>query len=105
MNYFIDDKQQIHAFKNASLGKGLTPLSQDEVIARLQPIRVKQLGDARLWVRSELKWCDLQRLYHVSGDTKRAVSTLDQINQYTIACRDYVSAEGDIGEARPVRPE
>ncbi|OOQ68140.1 hypothetical protein C1S86_11635 [Vibrio parahaemolyticus] len=106
MNYFIDEDQQIYAYKNIQLAKpGLQAISEEQFLNLRQPLKKKELTQARLWVRDELKWCDIQRTYHMTGDTKRAVSTLEQVNQYTIACRDYVSAEGDIGEARPVRPE
>ncbi|ELB2104480.1 hypothetical protein QNZ87_003643 [Vibrio parahaemolyticus] len=106
MKYFVDENQRIYAYKNLAFVKpGLQPLSDEQFLNLRQPLKKKVLTDARLWVRDELKWCDTQRAYHMTGDIKRAVSTLDQINQYTIACRDYVSADGNIAEERPIRPE
>ena len=75
----------------------------DEVAISLHEAQVSQSE-----MISELDWVDLQLKYHASGDTKRSVSTVDLLNQYAIACRDYVQNIDGIltivGE-KPVRPE
>lgn len=58
-------------------------------------------------MESELNWVDIQLKYHATGDTKRAVISLDSLNAYAIKCRDYVqNIDGvlTIVGDKPVRP-
>lgn len=56
---------------------------------------------------SELSWVDVQLKYHATGDAKRAIISIESLNDYAINCRDYVqSVDGvlTIVGDKPVRP-
>jgi hypothetical protein len=58
-------------------------------------------------MESELNWVDAQLKYHATGDTKRAIISIDSLNTYAIKCRDYVqNIDGvlTIVGDKPVRP-
>lgn len=58
-------------------------------------------------MESELNWVDVQLKYHSTGDTKRAIISLDSLNSYAIKCRDHVqNIDGvlTIVGDKPVRP-
>lgn len=58
-------------------------------------------------MEAELTWAMIQRQYHITGDTKRMLIDIDELNAYAIACRDHVTNKGGtlviVGD-RPKRP-
>lgn len=91
---------------------------QEVAIEDIEPMRESWLTDAeryqikaqeeQSWVQQELAYCDMQRKY--SFDTKRFdFDSIEQLNQYVIALRDYVTRNKETNELtvhgeRPVRP-
>ncbi len=116
MRYFESSDGIIHAFNEEHTDraivtqkiilKGLTEITEEEAKAKAE--NRDPVVDAQVWVAEELKWCDLQRDYFYTGDIKRTEAPLIQVNQYAIACRDYVIKNDDgvyeIVPPQPVRP-
>ncbi|MCF7496218.1 hypothetical protein L3V35_14310 [Vibrio sp. L5-1] len=107
MHYFVDEKGVIRAYDSPEQAKkGVTPISKSDALEMAE--QRDELAEAQQWAIDELNWCDIQRAYHQTGDLKRAVATLDEINQYAILCRDFVSHSdsGDLqmADKKPIRP-
>lgn len=58
-------------------------------------------------MQEDLAWATIQREYHLTGDVKRMVISMEDLSKFSIACRDHVQIVDGvltiIGE-RPIRP-
>ncbi|TNZ87693.1 hypothetical protein CGK40_23225 [Vibrio parahaemolyticus] len=116
MRYFKDSNDIVRAYDESIVSspwiklriKNANMIEIDEDVALQLVQRRNNVVEAQTWAKSELAWCDAQRAYHETGDSQRALSTIENINAYTIACRDYVTKnerdEYIIAPERPQRP-